>query len=466
MDLNTRPIIMAGGRGTRLWPFSRTLMPKQFIAVTEGKSLFEIALERTKNLELSNPLIVTGKDYVHIAQKQAEKYFDEFSIISEPFGKNTSAVICLSALESTKYKRMLIMTSDHILDDQRFKEISSTNSDDKPMPNIVLYGIKPSKPTTSYGYLKVVSRDDSKKLCELEKFVEKPNIETAKKFLESDDYLWNSGIFNLSVKGILSSFKNIMPELLDACVKTLENSRCRDNIIELDADCFSTCESISFDYGILEKEDNLHAIKLDIDWEDLGTWKSLSAYEKKMKTEQKYLSINSKNNYVKSDMQKVFLNGIKNTSVLVSKDAILVTDTESSENLKELLDTFEKDDLHLLENHRLVHRPWGTYDSVDNGKTHQVKRIKVYPGGQLSLQKHSKRSEHWVVVKGNPVITVNESVKEYKPNDYIYIEVGDVHRLENFTDSDVEIIEVQCGSYLGEDDIERLEDIYGRSSEG
>lgn len=456
---------MAGGRGTRLWPFSRTLMPKQFIPITQGRSLFEISLVRTKNLGLDNPLIVTGKDYVHIAQKQAKKYFDNFSIISEPFGKNTSAVICLSALESTKYDRMLVMTSDHILDDQKFKKISSINSYEKALPKIVLYGIKPSKPTTSYGYLKVASRNDSDKLFELEKFIEKPNMETAKKFLESDDYLWNSGIFNLSIEGILSSFKNIMPQLLDSCVKTLENSNCRDNIVELDPNCFSGCENISFDYGILEKEDDLYAIKLDIDWEDLGTWKSLSAYEKRMKIDQAHLSINSENNYVKTDMQKVFLNGINNTSVLVSKDAVLVTDTESSENLKELLDAFEEDDLHLLENHRLVHRPWGTYDSVDNGETHQVKRIKVYPGGQLSLQKHSKRSEHWVVVKGNPVITVNESVKEYKPNDYIYIEVGDVHRLENFTDSDVEIIEVQCGSYLGEDDIERLEDIYGRSSE-
>lgn len=455
---------MAGGQGARLWPFSRSSMPKQFIKVIEERSLFELALERVKKLGLDNPLIVTGESYVHIVQNQAKNYFDEFSIIAEPFGKNTSAVICLSALCSADYKRILVMTSDHILDDLKFKDNFNEVMLNENLPDVILYGIKPVAPSTSYGYLQISSQKKGL-FYEMESFVEKPNQETAKGFLATENYLWNSGIFNLSVNKVIDSFHELMPELLRNCDETLKHSITKNNTIHLDSKCFEKCQNISFDYGILEKKSELVALKLNLDWHDLGTWKSLSEYVNKFGKKDNFISHNSKNNFVKTDQQKVFLNSVNNTSVLVTKDAILVTDTNKSEDLKDLLKQFPDDDQSLLHDHRLVHRPWGTYDSVDNGETHQVKRIKVYPGGQLSLQKHSKRSEHWVVVKGNPVITVNESVKEYKPNDYIYIEVGDVHRLENFTDSDVEIIEVQCGSYLGEDDIERLEDIYGRSSE-
>lgn len=465
------PVILCGGSGTRLWPLSRTLYPKQFVDLGGGRTLFKDSLERASIVARdSKPYVVTRRSHQLYVQANLLSCGKDAEILLEPCPRNTASAIAAAAflaMQKDKDSVLLIMPSDHVIEDiQAFK---AAVNDAKYLAQdgfLVTFGIEPSEPKTGFGYIKVGQRIRDNGFV-VEKFVEKPDIQSAKKMLETKQYLWNSGMFLFRADKFITELQKYAPTVLDTVQKAIENGRKNDSIFELSEEQFSKSPDISVDYAVMERTRNAAVVPLKANWNDLGSWKSM--YESGKKDNEKNvvegdaLLFDTTECYVKSQNRMIVTIGLKNIGLIETSDAILVTSLDKTQDVKKVVSTLKNNQRVEADIHPLVHRPWGSYECLTKGDRFQVKRIVVRVGEQLSLQKHYHRAEHWVVVQGSAEIVLDNKSILLTENQSTYIPVGMVHRLKNPGKIDLVVIEVQSGPYLGEDDIVRLEDKYQRN---
>ena len=465
------PIILSGGSGSRLWPISRTFFPKQFISLINETSLFQDTIQRLpKNSE--DPLIICNEEHRFIVAEQLRQIKSENKgIILEPVGKNTAPAIALAAMHLLKDgidPILLVLSADHVIDDHiEFMKSIKIAQEIALKGKLVSFGIKPTKAETGYGYIEIDSQIDQK-YYNITSFTEKPNHKIASKYLKSNKHYWNSGIFIFKASKYLNELKKFEPKIFNSCKNSLKNINLDFDFIRIDSKEFVKCQSKSIDYAVMEKTQDGAMIPYDGNWSDVGSWESL--WESKPKKDKNKnvvigdIIVNRvKNSYLHSDNRLIAVNDLSDIIIIDTPDALLVSSKKDSQNIKTIVEELKKNNRIESDNHRKVYRPWGYFDSIDLGEGFQVKRILVNPGAKLSLQKHHKRSEHWVVVKGAAMITCGEKVFKLNENQSTYIPKGEIHRLENCENFPLEIIEIQTGSYLGEDDIIRLEDDYKRN---
>jgi len=464
------PIILSGGSGTRLWPLSRKLHPKQFINLVNDTTLFQDTILRLPE-DVADPLIICNEDHRFLAAEQLRQiHKNSNGIILEPIGKNTAPAIALAALKFVNNGEdplLLVLSADHLIQDtdvfhQSIKIAEKLAEKDK----LVTFGIVPNKAETGYGYIQADINNTSDSY-NIQSFTEKPNQEDAQKYLDSGNYLWNSGMFMFKASIYLQELEKFEPEILTSCKKSCQTEYKDKDFIRLNNDEFRQCPEQSIDYGVMEHTEGAMVVPLDANWSDIGSWDAL--WDAKNKDSNGNVSegdviLNGvKNTYIYSSNRLVSAIGVSDLVIVDTQDALLIADKNHSQNIKNIVNQLKKENRSEAENHRKVLRPWGYYDSIDADDGFQVKRILVNPGAKLSLQKHQHRAEHWVVVKGVATITRGDDVFVLKENQSTYIPKGEVHRLENTEETDLEIIEIQTGDYLGEDDIIRLEDDYQRN---
>jgi mannose-1-phosphate guanylyltransferase / mannose-6-phosphate isomerase len=484
--MNIQPVILAGGTGTRLWPLSRSMYPKQFLPLTEEGTLLGNTLKRLQCLAPDqpnmNPLVICNKENrFFVAEHFRESGIDEGDIILEPCGRNTAPALTLAALHilsSGDDAIMLVSPADHMISDiPSFNQSLSVAIDHAGKGHIVTLGITPNYAETGFGYIKLGELINTESGLDffLDQFVEKPNAEKAQTYLNSGDYLWNSGVFVLKASVWLENIKSFQPEIFKQCQSAYEQMRKDGYFHWIDETAFIACPSDSIDYAVMEKQSKVNAqappvvVKLDAGWSDVGSW---AAYWDVLDKDDSgnaligdVVALDTRDSLILSSSRLVSTIGVENLVVVETKDAILVVDKNKSQDVKGLIEHLKKHNREEMNYHREVHRPWGTYDSVDSGDRFVVKRIVVKPGATLSLQMHHHRAEHWIVVKGTARVTRGEDVFLLTENQSTYISIGQKHRLENPGSIPLEIIEVQSGGYLQEDDIVRFEDVYNREND-
>jgi len=465
------PVILSGGSGTRLWPLSRKLHPKQFIELMGKTTLFQEAILRLPE-SIENPLIICNEEHRFLAAEQLRKINKEpKNIILEPVGRNTAPAIALAALKSIKESEdaiLLVLSADHLIQDMdKFHQAIALATKQAEQNKLVTFGIAPNKIETGYGYIKA-NISKNKNYYDIDEFVEKPDYKTAKKYVDSGGYFWNSGMFMFKASVYLSELEKYEPEILSACQKSCQTEFYDLDFIRLNEQEFLKCPSQSIDYAVMEKTKNASMVILDANWNDVGSWTAL--WDSQVKDNNDNLVVGDvildkvSDTYVHSTSNRlVSVIGLSNLIVVDTQDAVLVTNKEHAQDVKNIVEKIKKSGRLESDQHRKIFRPWGYYDSIDRGEGFQVKRILVNPGQKLSLQKHNHRSEHWVVVKGKAQVTCGEKTFQLIENQSTYISLGKVHRLENIEDTPLEIIEIQTGSYLGEDDIIRIDDDYERA---
>jgi len=463
------PIILSGGSGTRLWPLSRKLNPKQFISLINETTLFQDTILRLPK-DVNNPLVICNEDHRFLAAEQLRQIDKESNgIILEPIGRNTAPAIALAALKfinNGEDPLLLVLSADHLIKNidafHQSIEIAEKLAENN---KLVTFGIVPDKAETGYGYIKA-NIDNTADYYKIQSFTEKPNKEDAKKYLDSGNYLWNSGMFMFKASIYLQELDKFEPEILASCKKSCQTEYKDKDFIRLNNDEFFQCPEQSVDYAVMEHTKDGVVVPLDADWSDIGSWDALWNAKNKDKngnvSEGDVILDEVKNTYTYSSNRLVSVIGTSDLVIVDTQDALLVADKKYSQNIKNIVNQLKKSDRPEADNHRKVFRPWGYYDSIDADNGFQVKRILVNPGAKLSLQKHRHRAEHWVVVKGVAQVTCGDKVFLLKENQSTYIPKGTVHRLENQEKTPLEIIEIQTGSYLGEDDIIRLSDDYNR----
>jgi len=464
------PIILSGGSGTRLWPLSRKLHPKQFIDLVNDTTLFQDTILRLPK-DTDNPLIICNEEHRFLAAEQLRQIDKESNgIILEPIGKNTAPAIALAALKfinNGEDPLLLVLSADHLIKNidafhQSIEVAEKLAENDK----LVTFGIVPNKAETGYGYIKA-NIDNTADYYKIQSFTEKPNEENAKKYLDSGNYLWNSGMFMFKASIYLQELEKFEPEILASCKKSCQTEYKDKDFIRLNNDEFFQCPEQSVDYAVMEHTKDGVVVPLDANWSDIGSWDALWDAKNKDKngnvSEGDVILDGTKNTYAYSSNRLVSVIGVSDLVIVDTNDALLVTDKNYSQNIKNVVNQLKQDSRTEADNHRKVFRPWGYYDSIDADNGFQVKRILVNPGAKLSLQKHEHRAEHWVVVKGVAKVTCGDKTFSLNENQSTYIPKGEVHRLENTEKIDLEIIEIQTGDYLGEDDIIRLEDDYQRN---
>ena len=464
------PIILAGGSGTRLWPLSRKLQPKQFISLLNETSLFQDTLLRLPK-EALDPIVICNEDHRFLVAEQAREINATLnSIILEPIGKNTAPAIALAAIKVLKDFEnpiLIVLAADHKIENTNaFHDAIKTAHKLAENNKLVTFGIIPESAETEYGYIETEKKDKAE-YFEIKSFVEKPNKKNAIKFLNSGNYFWNSGMFMFNASIYLSELNKFEPEILSSCKKSLNNEYKDLEFLRIDKTEFSKSPNQSIDYALMEKTNKAMVVPLDAGWSDVGSWDALMHSKIKDSlgnvVEGDVTLDNVINSYLHSSSRLIAASNIENLIVIDTEDALLVTTRDNSLNIKNIVKRLKENKRTEAENHRKVYRPWGYYDSIDIGKNFQVKRILVNPGAKLSLQKHLYRSEHWVVVRGVAKITRGDEIFYLKENQSTYISQGEKHRLENTEKYPLEIIEVQTGNYLGEDDIVRLKDDYQRN---
>lgn len=464
------PVILSGGSGTRLWPISRKLYPKQFINLVNKTTLFQDTILRLPEV-VSEPLIICNEDHRFLAAEQLREINKKTKgIILEPEGKNTAPAIALAALKLINTGEdpiLLVLSADHLIKNVKaFHQSIIVASELAENDNLITFGIVPDKAETSYGYIEAnINNTDA--YYSIKSFTEKPNQKNAKKYLNSGNYLWNSGMFMFKASVYLNELEKFEPAILSACKKSCTTENIDSDFIRIDNDAFHQCPNESIDYAVMENTKNGVVVPLDANWSDVGSWSSL--WDVKTKdysdnvSEGDVVLEDVKNTYIYSSNRLVSVIGVSNLVIVDTQDALLVTDKQQTHNIKKIVERLQNDKRIEVESHRKVFRPWGYYNSVDSGEGFQVKRIVVNSRAKLSLQKHKYRAEHWVVVKGVALVTCGDKVFELVENQSTYIPQDSLHRLENHQDMPLEIIEIQTGSYLGEDDIIRLEDDYQRN---
>ena len=469
-----RPVILCGGAGSRLWPLSRSESPKPFVDLIGPQSLFELTLRRIQDSNLfDEPIIVCNQAQEALVRECCAKIKQPIkTLILEPVGRNTLAAISLAALSCDVNDQMLVMPADHVIDDlAHFREDCKKASKCVSEGYACTFAIKPNRIETGYGYLqKGTALKDSEGYA-VKQFCEKPDQKTAAGFVESGDYYWNSGLFVFAVKHFLDLASCFQADSLEQVKQAYSSAVIVSNTLKIKRDAFELVESISVDYAIMEKTDKAALVLAGFDWDDLGDWRALWRYKaQKNKTlnektniaEGSVLFHQAHGNFVKSDRTKVVLAGVDNLAVVETGDAVLVTKKDQGQLLKEAVMKLEAQSDVRLHTPTKAIRPWGSFESLHKKPGYQVKELVVNPGGILSLQRHQHRCEQWFVIEGIARVTLGEDIKELKTTDSIFIPQGAIHRLENASDQPLKVIEVQFGSYLGEDDIERLEDVYSR----
>ena len=477
MKRNIIPIIMCGGSGTRLWPLSRQSFPKQFLELSENKkSLLQNTVERISNLKDSlNPILICNEEHRFLAAEQMREIkIKPSSILLEPIGRNTAPAIALAAIKALSINKdpiLIVLSSDHEIKDQKkFLGVIELGIDFASKGKIVTFGVLPTKPETGYGYIKAQNpfNTDEIKGEKIEKFIEKPDLITAKEFIEDKSFTWNSGIFMFQAKTVIDEMKNYCPKILDLCIKSLNNSKNDLDFQRIDKEFFNKCPDVSFDVSVMEKTNKGIVIPFNADWSDVGSWQSVWETAKKNNHGNtiigKVLELDTKNSYLRSDRRLLVGIGLRNIIAVETSDAILISEKSKSQKVKDIVKILKDKNILEGQNHRRIYRPWGYYESLAEDTRWQVKIISVKPSEKLSLQMHHHRSEHWIVVKGTAKVEINEKIEILTENESVYIPLGSKHRLSNPGKIPLILIEVQSGSYVGEDDIVRFEDIYGRSN--
>ena len=466
---------MAGGTGSRLWPMSRSLSPKQFMTVEGDDSMLQATIKRLDGLQCDPVIIITNEDHRFIVAEQL-RLIDKTAeaIILEPAGRNTAPAVAIAAIQALKSDEdalLLIMAADHVIGDTSgFHQAIAIAEEAARQGNLVTFGIVPSRAETGYGYIRAreFTNGNSSKKCtyQIAEFVEKPDQETAERYLKSGDYLWNSGMFMFTAKSYLEELEAHRPDILTACRKAMKHVSEDLEFLRVDKEPFLDCPSDSIDYAVMEKTQYGVVVPLDVAWNDIGSWSALWDIAEKDENNNvikgDVLSKNTTGSYINSADKLVAVVGLENTVVVNTKDAVLVAAKDQVQKVKEIVENLKKENRTEHFNHREVYRPWGKYDSVDNGDRYQVKRITVKPGAKLSLQMHHHRAEHWIIVSGTARVHKDKETFLLSENESVYIPVGATHSLENPGKIPLELIEVQSGPYLGEDDIVRFEDVYGR----
>ncbi len=468
------PVILSGGSGTRLWPLSRTLRPKQFLEVTDGGTMFQQTLQRLQGLHPAAPVVVANQDHRFLAGEQCrEAGVPPRAIILEPVARNTApaiAVAALAALEglSKEDPILLVLPSDHVIRDiPAFEQAMRVGIEAAGRGKLVTFGVVPTRPETGYGYVKAAQRPEAGRAWDVARFVEKPRADVAEGYLREGSYLWNSGMFMFKASVFLSELARHQPAMDSACRAAWQAASRDLEFVRLDAETFAACPSDSIDYAVMEKTASAVVVPLDAGWSDVGAWSAVWELQPQdaagNASQGDVLLEDVRNSYVNANKRLVAMLGVDDLIVVETSDAVLVAHKDRAQDVKRVVDRLKQSGRNEVVHHREVFRPWGSYDSVDEGERFQVKRITVHPGAKLSVQMHHHRAEHWVVVSGTAKVRIGDKEQLVAENQSVYIPLGVVHSLENPGKLPLHLIEVQSGSYLGEDDIVRFEDRYGRT---
>lgn len=467
------PILLCGGSGTRLWPLSRKSFPKQFAAIMGEESLFQASAKRFSGAGFADPVLVTGDSFRFIVGDQLEDCgIAARGTLIEPEGRNTAPAAAAAALmlaQSDPRALMLLVPSDHaITDAQAFRDAVTAGAVAAQAGQIVTFGIAPTRPETGFGWLES-GIETHPSVMKLERFIEKPDLKTAETLLGDDRYLWNAGVFLARADVMIDAFRTHAPEVLQGVSAAMDKATEDLSFIRIDPDLWAGVPDISIDYAVMEKADNVSVVRFDGKWSDLGSWEAVWQ-ESDQDDAGNALTPNTtafdcENTLLRSESDEIELVGIglKNVVAVAMRDAVMVADMSDSQNVKKAVSTLKKRQAKQAVQLPVDHRPWGWFETLILSDRFQVKRIHVNPGAALSLQSHHHRSEHWIVVAGTAKVTVDDEVKLLTENQSVYIPLGAVHRMENPGKVPMVLIEVQTGSYLGEDDIVRYEDVYART---
>ncbi|MCW8905727.1 MAG: mannose-1-phosphate guanylyltransferase/mannose-6-phosphate isomerase [Sedimenticola sp.] len=465
------PVILSGGSGTRLWPLSRSQYPKQFLPLVTDNTMLQETVARLEGLpDLQSPIVVCNEDHrFMVAEQLREQGIRAQAILLEPVGRNTAPAVAMAALAAgSEDELLLVLAADHVISDiSAFHRAIAQAASAAGRGRLVTFGIVPVSPETGYGYIRRGRNADQDGCFEVDAFVEKPDLETAKGYLDGKDYYWNSGMFVFSAGRYLQELERYRPDILEACREAHQGAQVSPDFVRMQRQAFIDCPADSIDYAVMEKTDQAVVVPLDAGWSDVGSWSALWEVADKdgrgNSLKGDVLSVDTRDCYIQSENKLVAAVGLSDMVVVETDDAVMVAPKSRVQEVKQIVEQLKAAGRSESELHRKVYRPWGFYDSIDLGERHQAKRIVVNPGAKLSLQMHHHRAEHWIVVKGTASVTRGEEVLLLSENQSTYIPIGTTHSLENPGVIPLEMVEVQTGSYLGEDDIVRFEDRYGRS---
>ncbi|HDS1674765.1 mannose-1-phosphate guanylyltransferase/mannose-6-phosphate isomerase [Stenotrophomonas forensis] len=463
------PVILSGGSGTRLWPLSREAYPKQFLPLVGDDTMLQATWKRVAAIAGKAPIVVANQEHRFMAAEQLrECNVQPQALILEPVGRNTAPAIAIAALQvlaGNDDALLLVLPSDHVVRNEKaFHAAVAQAAVAADAGKLVTFGIVPTAPETGYGYIKAAAGEGARGV---ERFVEKPDLATAEGYVASGEYFWNSGMFLFKASRYLQELEKLQPAILAACREALAKAARDSDFVRLDADAFAASPSDSIDYAVMEKTGDAAVVALDAGWNDVGSWSALWDVSDKdadgNACHGDVIALDCRNSYAYGN-RLIAMVGLEDVVVVETDDAVFVGHKDRVQDVKAIVGQIKRDGRSEAAAHRKVYRPWGAYDSIDNGARFQVKRITVKPGATLSLQMHHHRAEHWIVVSGTAEVTRGDDVILLTENQSTYIPLGVTHRLKNPGKLPLELIEVQSGSYLGEDDIVRFEDQYGRAN--
>lgn len=467
------PVILSGGSGTRLWPLSRAALPKQLLALNGERTMIQDTALRAQLPGAAPPLVLCSEAHRFlVAEQMREIGVKPGAVVLEPMGRNTAPAAAVAALMTAERDPggvIVLLPSDHVIADaESFAGAVAVAERAAAAGRLVTFGMTPSAPETGYGYIqRGAAIDGAPGAYRVLRFVEKPDGATASRYLEEGGYFWNSGMFVFRADALIEDMGRHAPQVLAAARDALGKAARDLDFVRLDAEAFARAPNISIDYAVMESTDRAAVAPCDIGWSDVGAWSALWSIRDRDAQNNVLLgdviAHDSTGSYVHSRRRLTALVGVRDLVVVDTDDAILVADKSRAQDVKAVVDRLKSEMRSEHVEHKKVFRPWGSYETVDLGPRHQVKHITVKPGGRLSLQMHHKRAEHWVVVEGAAQVTVGDKVSTLRENESVFIPLGEKHRLENHGDRPLRLIEVQCGGYLGEDDIVRFEDVYGRA---
>ena len=454
-------VILAGGMGQRLWPLSQKAYPKQFLRLVSERTMLQETILRLDELPVKKLIIICNEKHRFFVAEQVKEIQREATIILEPEAKNTAPAIMLASFKIKPNSLMLVLPADHsILDRKKFSLAIEKGIEFANKGKLITFGVRPTHPNTDFGYIRVQNFSDE--LMNVEEFIEKPDVDQAEKLLSNKLCLWNSGCFLFNVTLLQDEMKLYQPKIYEACRGAMIKSYDDLDFLRINKDVFSLCPSESFDKAILERTSRASVIFLNTEWSDIGSWEALWSQGHEDENNNinigRVISKKTRHSFVRSDEKLLVTLGVHNLLIVATRQHILVADRDHLCQMKELSQLIESE----KDNHEKKFRPWGYYEVIDESDVYKVKRICLNPGGKLSLQKHSKRAEHWIVVSGRAFVTKNDEEFILEKDQSTYIPAGMMHRLENKENTKLKLIEVQSGSYFGEDDIHRYEDIYGR----